>query len=198
VNVEPRAIEPFGDRALLIRFEGPPSPELTALLTGLAEEAARLPGVLDAAPGLTTVLVESDGKDLEGLQARIPSMLAECEPLEGRVYDIDARYNGPDLEWACAHLGISQEELIELHSTPVYDVRLLGSPGFIYLSDVASEIALPRLEQPRKHVPAGSIGIGGAQTGIYGRPRPGGWRILASAGEVPAVRPGDRVKFVPS
>ncbi len=198
MNVEPRSIESFGDRALLIRFDGPPSPELTAQLTGLADEASRLPGVVDAAPGLTTVLIESNGKDLEDLRKRIPTMLAECEPLEGRVFEVPARYDGPDLNWACGHLDISVEHLVELHSAPTYDVRLLGSPGFIYLSEVTDQIALPRLEKPRKYVPSGSIGIGGTQTGIYGRPRPGGWRILATTDEVPAIRPGDRVKFVPS
>jgi KipI family sensor histidine kinase inhibitor len=198
VNVEPKVIETFGDRALLIRFEGPPSPELTALLSGLAHEVSRLPDVVDAAPGLTTVLVESDGRYLDALRARIPAMLAACEPLKGRVVEVPARYEGPDLEWACEHLGISVDELVSRHSEPVYDVRLLGSPGFIYLSDVPSDIALPRMEEPRRHVPAGSIGIAGTQTGIYGRARPGGWRLLATAQEVPEVRPGDRVKFIPS
>ena len=198
MNLEPKAVENFGDRSLLIRFDGKPSPELTAQLTGLAQEASHLAGVVDAAPGLTTVLVESDGKDLDAVRAKIPAMLAACEPLKGRAVEVPARYDGPDLEWACGHLEISLDELIALHSEPVYDVRLLGSPGFIYLSEVPAGIALPRLEEPRKHVPAGSIGIGGTQTGIYGRARPGGWRLLATAREVPEVRPGDRVKFVPS
>jgi allophanate hydrolase subunit 1 len=76
-------------------------------------------------------------------------------------------------------------------------VRLLGSPGFVYLSDVAADIAVPRLGEPRKAVPAGSVGIGGTQTGIYARPRPGGWRIIARAPDLPQMIPGDRVRFVP-
>ena len=196
MNLKPAAIEPFGDRALLIRFDGEPSPELTAFLAGLAQQLMRVGSVVDAAPGLTTVLVESEGGDLADLRDRIPSMCAAARPLEGRTCEVRARYDGPDLEWACGHLGLSLEQLVEIHCRPLYDVRLLGSPGFIYLSDVPPEIVLPRLEEPRKHVPGGSIGIAGSQTGIYGKPRPGGWRIIATADEGPLVRPGDRIKFV--
>jgi len=198
VTIEPSAIEDFGDRALLIRFGGPPSAELTAMLTGVAEAAAHLPGVVDAAPGLTTVLVEAEPASLAGIKERIPSLLEAATPLEGQTFSVPVRYDGLDLEWVCEHLEIATRELIDLHSEPVYDVRLLGSPGFIYLSDVPERIAVPRMEQPRTHVPAGSVGIAGRQTGIYGRARPGGWRIIATAAEVPEVRPGDRVRFVPS
>lgn len=198
MKIEPSAVEGFGDRAILVRFGDPPSHELTTLLTGLAQAAAKLPGVIDAAPGLTTVLIESDLANLSGLKEQIPSLLSSAKPLEGLVFEVPVDYDGEDLEWVCGHLGLPADELIALHSEPVYDVRLLGSPGFIYLSDVSPRIAVPRLEQPRKHVAGGSVGIGGTQAGIYGRPRPGGWRIIATTVEVPRVRPGDRVKFVPS
>jgi KipI family sensor histidine kinase inhibitor len=78
------------------------------------------------------------------------------------------------------------------------------APGFPYLSGLDPALALPRLATPRTAVPAGSVAIGGAQTGIYPRESPGGWRLLGRTPvrlfdpmrEPPALlAPGDRVRF---
>lgn len=188
-------MEPLGDRAVLIRFAAEPSTQLTALLAAVARAARRLPGVLDSCPGITTVLIEAG--DLERLEPEIPVLLDRVEPVEGNFHEVPLTYDGEDLGWVCAHLGLEKERLVELHSRRTYDVRLLGSPGFVYLSDVIPEIAVPRLDTPRRAVPAGSVGIAGTQTGIYGRARPGGWRLIARADELPAIVPGDRVRFLP-
>jgi len=190
-------VEPFGDRSFLVRLEAEPSAGLTAVLAGLAKAAGRLEGVLDACPGLTTVLVEARSDRRDAIHAALPALMAEVQPAEGTLHEIAVTYDGEDLEWVCAHLGLTASTVIDLHSAPIYDVRLLGSPGFVYLSDVPGEIAVPRLEEPRQMVPAGSVGIGGRQAGIYGRARPGGWRIIGRAAQVPMVIPGDRVRFVP-
>ena len=197
MNLPEHRVEPLGDRGLLIRFDAEPSSELTGLLTGTAKAAVRLDGVLDACPGLTTVLVETAAGRRAEVEPAVAALMAEVEPVEGSLHEIETIYDGEDLDWVCGHLGIDAGALIAKHSGPVYDVRLLGSPGFVYLSDVPPEIAVPRLDDPRKAVPAGSVGIGGTQTGIYARPRPGGWRIIASVVDLPQVIPGDRVRFVP-
>lgn len=190
-------VEGFGDRSFLVRFSAEPSADLTAVLAALAKSAARVEGVLDACPGLTTVLVEAETDHRDLVRAALPALMAEVEPAVGTLHEVQVSYDGEDLEWACEHLGLSPGALIDLHSQPVYDVRLLGSPGFVYLSDVVPELAVPRLSDPREMVPAGSVGIGGRQAGIYGRARPGGWRILGRAAEVPMIVPGDRVRFIP-
>ncbi|HEX2178900.1 MAG TPA: carboxyltransferase domain-containing protein [Actinomycetota bacterium] len=197
MKVPEHRVEPMGDRGLLIRFAAEPSAELTAVLTGTAKAAARLEGVLDACPGLTTVLVETETGRLGELERAVAGLMADVEPVAGSLHEVDTVYDGEDLDWVCEHLGIDAGTLVARHSEPVYDVRLLGSPGFVYLSDVAPGIAVPRLDEPRRAVPAGSVGIGGTQTGIYSRPRPGGWRIIARVPELPQVVPGDRVRFVP-
>jgi KipI family sensor histidine kinase inhibitor len=78
-------------------------------------------------------------------------------------------------------------------------------PGFPYLGPVDPAIQVPRLSTPRAKVPAGSIGLAGAQTGIYPRESPGGWQIVGRTAEwlfdasrdIPArLAPGDRVRFV--
>ena len=190
-------VERLGDRGLLVRLGSHPSRELTALLAGLARAVHELDGVVDASPGQTTVLVETGAGAAEAVTKDLPALAAEAEPYEGKLYEVEVHYDGEDVEWACDHLGIEHPELVARHSREPYDVRLLGSPGFIYLSEVPQSIALPRLENPREHVPEGSVGIAGRQTGIYGRPRPGGWRLLARAVEVPGVVPGDRIQFRP-
>jgi KipI family sensor histidine kinase inhibitor len=81
------------------------------------------------------------------------------------------------------------------------------APGFPYLGGLDSRIACPRRDEPRAHVPAGSVGIGGSQTGVYSMDSPGGWQIIGcttlrlfDADRDPAalLRPGDRVRFVVS
>ena len=188
-------VETLNDRAVLVRFHADPSARLTSLLTALATAASGLEGVLDTCPGMTTVLIETPGRP--ELQADITGLIETVEPAEGTLHEVTVTYDGEDFEWVCSHLGMAADAVIHLHSAGVYDVRLLGSPGFVYLSDVPPDLAVPRLDAPRRSVAAGSVGIAGRQTGIYGMARPGGWRIIARAAEVPAMVPGDRVRFVP-
>jgi KipI family sensor histidine kinase inhibitor len=89
------------------------------------------------------------------------------------------RETGLDLDDLCLEKNISVEELIERHSQTIYTVFAIGfSPGFPYLGEVDSRIARPRLANPRKKVPWGSVGIAGTQTGIYPNTSPGGWNII--------------------
>jgi inhibitor of KinA len=86
---------------------------------------------------------------------------------------------GIDLEAVASHHGLSPDEIVRLHTSGSYRVRFLGfSPGFPYLSGLPAQLATPRLPTPRTHVPAGSVAIGGAQTGVYPLATPGGWRII--------------------
>lgn len=192
------SVQPMGDRAVLIKFDAPPSHELTERLVGICVAAAHLPGVLDASPGLSSMLIELAEQDDSFIERELPQLVNSTRPLRGVVHEVPTRYDGPDFEWALSRLDLAAEDFVRLHSTPIYDVRLLGSPGFVYLSNVVSELVLPRLETPREHVAAGSIGIAGTQAGIYGRARPGGWRIVATTALLPQLRPGDRVRFVTS
>jgi inhibitor of KinA len=86
-------------------------------------------------------------------------------------------------------------------------VYFLGfAPGFAYLGGLPPEIATPRLEVPRKRVPAGSVAIGGSQTGVYPFATPGGWRLIgqtplrmfdAGRSGMSRLRMGDIVRFKP-
>ncbi|MBW8852139.1 MAG: 5-oxoprolinase subunit PxpB [Xanthomonadales bacterium] len=125
------------------------------------------------------------------------------------VVEIPVRYGGDhgiDLADAADALGLSPAQLIERHAAPLYTVAMIGfAPGFPYLAGLDPALALPRLATPRSRVPAGSVGIGGAQTGIYPRESPGGWRLLGrtplrlfdpARASPSLLAPGDRVRFV--
>lgn len=191
-------VENWGDVGVILRSNDRPSRKLTARLAGIAEAARGLDNVVDAAPGYTTLLLEVTSGHQKEVIGSISEVAEQAMPFNGRSIEIPITYDGEDVAWACSHLKITREELAHAHSSKTYDVRLLGSPGFVYLSDVPAKLRLPRLDRPRLEVPAGTVGIGGRQTGIYGRPRPGGWRLIGRVDEVPRLQPGDRVRFVPS
>ncbi|HYK47478.1 MAG TPA: 5-oxoprolinase subunit PxpB [Parafilimonas sp.] len=114
---------------------------------------------------------------------------------------------GPDLTTLSQQRKVAIEEIIQIHSSSVYRVYMLGFlPGFTYMGKVHDKIAMPRKSVPSKSVPAGSVGIAGIQTGIYPVDSPGGWNIIGRTplkifeahNEHPCFfEPGDQVKFEP-
>jgi KipI family sensor histidine kinase inhibitor len=129
---------------------------------------------------------------------------------EGRHIDIPTYYggyHGPDLANVARYAGLSESALIEQHCDPIYTVFFMGfKPGFPYLGGLSNALSIPRREQVRQKVRAGSIGIGGEQTGIYPNDSPGGWHIIAWTPSVlfdlnraspSLLRAGDTVRFVP-
>jgi len=155
-------------------------------------------------------LVEADAVE-RWLRAQLDAMPADAvaRPSSARMVEIPVVYGGdagPDLDGAAAELGLEPAELILRHASGHYTVAMIGfAPGFPYLLGLDPALALPRLPTPRTSVPAGSIGIGGAQTGIYPRESPGGWRLIGRTplklfdplrDEPALLSPGDRVRFV--
>mgnify|MGYP003575596442 CR=1 len=115
---------------------------------------------------LRTAFVESAMDDVSQTSLKTIPVCYESE------YALDA-------EWVCALKSISREELISIHTSKVYRVYAVGFlPGFPYMAEIDARIEVPRLDRPRPHVPAGSVAIAGAQTGIYPLDSPGGWRII--------------------
>jgi inhibitor of KinA len=113
----------------------------------------------------------------------------------------------PDLDDVARHAELSTKEVVDLHSAAEYRVACIGFvPGFPFLTGLAKKLATPRRDTPRKEIPSGSVGIGGAQTGIYPLRSPGGWNLI---GRTPLklfdpiknppvlLRAGDRVRFRP-
>jgi inhibitor of KinA len=126
----------------------------------------------------------------------------------GAVHVLPVCYGGefgPDLATVAAHCGLSGADVIALHSGASYRVYAIGFvPGFPYLGGLPAALGVPRRATPRIRVPAGSVGIGGAQTGVYPLATPGGWHLIGRT-PVELFRPhegrpcrlgmGDRVQF---
>ena len=126
-----------------------------------------------------------------------------------RVFEIPVCYGGeygPDLGIIAKNAGLSEREVIDIHTSCDYLIYMLGFlPGFCYLGGLDERIHTPRLKTPRLKIPAGSVGIGGSQTGIYPMESPGGWNLMGMTPvrtydperDVPIlVQAGDYIRFV--
>jgi inhibitor of KinA len=127
-----------------------------------------------------------------------------------RTVDIPVCYGGelgPDLEDLARQHGIEPQEAVDIHVAGDYLVYMVGfMPGFAYLGGLSSTIATPRRPTPRTAVPAGSVGIGGEQTGVYPLVSPGGWNLIGRTPvrvfDIDRTEPallvtGDHVRFHP-
>jgi inhibitor of KinA len=157
-------------------------------------------------PAYTTLLVDYDPSlmDASGVIDFLRQLPTDLPLKPSRRIELPVRYDGQDLEEVAHFHSITVENLKRIHSEALYHVAFLGfSPGFAYLQGLPAEIATPRLSSPRRLVPAGSVGIGGNQTGVYPQHSPGGWRIIGHlALPDPCLppdwaAPGDWVRFVP-
>lgn len=172
-------------------------------------------GVTNVHPAYASILIDFDPlaighRDMERAVAELYAQAADAPLPEPRMVEIPVVYGGdygPDLEAVAALTGHTPEEVVAIHSSASYLVYFLGfSPGFPYLGGLPESIAAPRLETPRKRVPAGSVAIGGRQTGVYPMASPGGWRIIGrtslqlfqpDADPPVLLQMGDHVRFVP-
>lgn len=204
-----------GDEALLVRFADDPSEEAYAWVSSLTKNLQEEPlrDLIDLVPTFTTLTLFFS-RPLQGLDRRLVRQRLKwlaVEPVSfGQVIEIPVTYGGeagPDLEEVARWHQLSVAEVIEIHAGALYDVYMVGFlPGFAYLGGLSGRIHTPRLSVPRVKIPAGAVGIGGAQTGIYPLPSPGGWRLIGSTNvslwnpsrkDPSLLHRGDRVRFVP-
>lgn len=183
------AFQPFGDSAVRVVCGADASAHtlrrIRAFCAVLAE--AEIEGVLEWVPGFLTVTVFylPQRFSYPALCERLREVQARSEdaPLpKSRRLTLPVSYggvNGQDLDFLAQHARLTCAEVIALHTAPAYRVQLIGfTPGFPYLTGLHPRLVTPRLESPRAAVPAGSVGIAGAQTGVYPQETPGGWRLI--------------------
>ncbi len=210
-----------GDRCLLLQFDGGISLE-TGLRCTQAAYRLRLHApacVRDLVPSFNAVAIhfQPDGSDdlLERLQAYIRNALHDLDAVgskagAGALIEIPVCYggdHGPDLADMARQLGLSEAQLIALHSGTPQLVFMVGfAPGAPYLGILPAELDLPRRATPRTALPKGSVAIANRQTIIYPNQSPGGWHLIGrtpvdlfDAARSPAARltPGDQVRFIP-
>lgn len=205
------------DQSLLIYFGDeitkPAHEQVRKLLRLLETEP--VPGVRNLHPAYCSLLVKFDPlqwrhDQLETVLRQLFEQSEHLELPEPRHIEIPVCYGdefGPDLSDVCAMRGLTASQAVELHASTEYLVYFLGFvPGFAYLGELPSQLVTPRLETPRRAVPAGSVAVAGKQTGVYPFSTPGGWRLIgrttapmfrANRADFNLLSIGDRVKFSP-
>ncbi len=154
-------------------------------------------GVIETVPAYSTLTVyydpililEHKSQNLSSAYEIIKSLLSDLLepsfailPVDFPLIQIPVCYNpalGQDLDFVSKYSHLSIEEIIQLHTAPLYTVFMIGfSPGFPYFGILPEKLEVPRKSIPNNNVPAGSVAIAGKQTGIYPFETPGGWQII--------------------
>ncbi|WP_377639592.1 allophanate hydrolase subunit 1 [Oryzobacter terrae] len=213
----PVEVLPVGEGGLLLEVADLPSVlALAGVLRPLAGVAVgpwrRVTDVVPAAG--TVLLATSEGADLAALAADVRRLAASADPTpaagagaaDDPVVEVPVVYDGPDLDEVARLTGLAPEEVVTAHTGTPWQVAFGGfAPGFAYLVGGDPRLAVPRRDTPRASVPAGSVGLAGAYSGVYPRSSPGGWQLLGVTDAVlwdvdrdpPALlAPGHTVRFV--
>lgn len=206
-----------GDSSILIEFGKEISPEINRKIKATVQlmKEQHIEGVVDVIPAFCSLLINYDPRVIsyDEIRKRMQNLVkvdAKSGEEKKKIYEIPVCYGGeygPDIENIAANAGLSVEEVIKIHSSRDYLIYMLGFlPGFCYLGGLDERIHTPRLANPRMKINAGSVGIGGSQTGIYPLDSPGGWQLMGMTPvktydpdrEVPIlVEAGDYIRFVP-
>jgi inhibitor of KinA len=210
-------IREAGDSALIVEFDERIDPEVNARAIACAEaiQTAQVAGVRDIVPTYRSVAIyfdplHTDHDALIGCLEREAARFTTSASVERAVVRIPVCYGGdlgPDLGAVASFAGMTEFDVVRLHTAAIYRVFMLGFvPGFAYLGVVDERIAMSRRATPRVRVPAGSVGIAGGQTGVYPAETPGGWQLIGRTPVKPfdadradpfLMKAGDRVQFSP-
>lgn len=211
------SITPLGDCAVVIDLGDKVDLEKNQRLLAMKEiiETKPFPGFVETVPAYTTLTIFYDPvySSYETVKIELLHILQQPQSVTrtaGKIIEIAVCYEEPfalDLDFVAEHNGLTVEEVVDLHTSPLYNVYFLGfAPGFPFLGGMNKSIAAPRKTSPRLKIPRGSVGIAGSQTGIYPLDSPGGWQIIgrtplplfkADAAQPTFILPGDQIRFVP-
>ncbi|MCO1334260.1 5-oxoprolinase subunit PxpB [Microbulbifer sp. OS29] len=214
------AITNNGDCALDIRFSDSPSKELSSIIIRIREKILqlKLSGIIDIIPAYQCLTIIFDPthcshKMLHSILSQNIDIVLK-NPLntkhKSKLIRIPVCYEerySPDIEFLSDYTNLSIPEIVRRHTANHYLVHMLGfTPGFLYLGGLDPKLYCPRKDTPRTQIPAGAVGIGGRQTGIYPQATPGGWQIIgqtplklfqASNSSPFIADPLDEVEFFP-
>lgn len=204
-----------GDSSVLIVFGDTISTEINQRITSVVQliRDQKIEGIVDMIPAFVSLLINYNPLVISygTLKKRLETILrmkTHAAETVRRVFEIPVCYGGeygPDLQNIADHAGLTPREVIDIHTSCDYLIYMLGFlPGFCYLGGLDERIHTPRMKTPRIRIPAGSVGIGGSQTGIYPMESPGGWQLMGMTPvktydpnrEVPIlVQAGEYIRF---
>jgi KipI family sensor histidine kinase inhibitor len=179
-----------GEGCLVVEFGDAIDLEINARVQALRKkiESNPFPGFIDTVPTYRSLAVcfdalrSSPAERLEQLLLRMSENLVTEGGGDKELLSVPTCYEGdlaPDLERVAAHTGLSPDEVIRRHAAKDCYCYMLGFvPGYSYLGGMDPALETPRLKEPREKIPAGSVAIGGKQTGIYPIDSPGGWNLI--------------------
>lgn len=206
-----------GDASLLVVFGNEISPEINHRITAAVQllKNSQTEGIVDLIPSYTALLINYNPEIIRygELKTRLEKLLSQeikTEKRHGRVVEIPVLYGGeggPDLHTIAEHAHMTEQEVIDLHSSKDYLIYMIGFlPGFCYLGGLDERLHTPRLANPRLKIREGSVGIGGSATGIYPMESPGGWQLMGltpvktydPSRAVPILlNAGEYIRFIP-
>lgn len=173
------SVSRLGETVLLLQSKGI-SIEQIHSSTHLAKKLLGT-SLIDIVPSYDSIALFHKGQD-EQILEKLDSQQGTTEEVGSSQVKVEVPicYElGLDLESVAKHTALSPEELIARHLSKAYRAVLIGfTPGFIYMDGLDASLSCPRRANPRKYLAAGSVGIGGSQTGIYSLNSPGGWNII--------------------
>ena len=179
-----------GDTSLSAEFGNEISEAINAQIRAftIALEKSNIPGVVELVPTYRSCMIHYDPGVISyaALASRLQGLLGKLDSIAippSDVLEVPVLYGGeemgPDLAFVAQHAGISEQEVVDIHTSTEYLIYMLGfTPGFTYLGGMSDKLETPRLKQPRVKIPAGSVGIAGKQTGVYPIDSPGGWQLI--------------------
>jgi len=203
-------IKRFGNHACIVNFEDKISDsihqQVMSIYKFLASKSVK--GLTDLIPAYSSLTIVYNPAiiQFDQLKEMVTQASFEKYELTGKILQMPVCYEmALDQDLFCESTGLTWNAVVDLHQSVAYRVYLIGFlPGFLYMGEVNKKIQLPRKDVPRKKVEIGSVGIAGAQTGIYPMASPGGWNILGRT-PVPIFQPdsdnpfpvevGDQIHF---
>jgi 5-oxoprolinase (ATP-hydrolysing) subunit B len=210
----PPRLLPSGDSAITVEFsrniDDAANQRVLALDRALAREPVN--GVTETVPTYRSLLVHYDpvqiGFDALGEQLLALAQRPVSVTTKARRWRIPVTYGGEhgiDLEDVAKALNTTPDEIVARHVAGDYRVAMIGfTPGWSYLSGLEASLHMPRRHNPRLLTPAGTISIGGVQTGVQCLAGPSGWHLLGRTAvrtyqlhrdPIFLLEPGDSVRF---
>lgn len=216
-------VKPLGDQAVIIEVAKKMSRHAQIAIRGIAKilDETSPSWLIEYIPAYTTItILYQPDAFISYTKSPFETVRMELQKLFPHVHDTSdfeektikipvlyGGHSGPDLQFVATHNGLTEEEVIQIHTARDYVVHMIGfAPGFPFIGGMSEKIATPRKDTPRLVIPARSVGIAGTQTGVYPIETPGGWQLIGRTPlelflpnqAVPSLlKAGDKIRFYP-